>query len=78
MIELITVVALATIGLAVIATAVSLVRVVIGAEVLTLSAIYAAAAYGDLNMLAVAASVGVVETLMLVATLFKMAKEGHV
>ncbi|RFA97684.1 ferredoxin:quinone oxidoreductase [Pyrobaculum aerophilum] len=65
-------------GLAVIATAKSLVRAIIGAEMLTLAAIYAAAVARDLNMLAVAAAIGVVETVMLVSTLFKMAKEGYV
>ncbi|MGC9049792.1 ferredoxin:quinone oxidoreductase [Pyrobaculum sp.] len=65
-------------GLAVIATAKSLVRAIIGAEVMTLGAIYASAAARDINMLAVAASAGVFETVLLVATLFKMARRGYV
>lgn len=65
-------------GLAIIATARSLVRAIIGAEVLTLAAIYAGAAAGSLNMVAVAAAAGVVETVMLVATLFKLTRRGYV
>jgi len=78
MVELVTLIVLLVAGLVAIATAVSLVRVVIGAEILTLAALYAAAVARDVNLLAVAAAVGVAETLIFVATLFKLAKEGHV
>ncbi len=65
-------------GLAVVGTANSLVRVIIGCELLVLAAIFASAVAHDINMLAVAAGVGVVETLLLVATLFRLAKLGYV
>ncbi|MEM0277010.1 MAG: ferredoxin:quinone oxidoreductase [Pyrobaculum sp.] len=78
MISLIVFLALMAGGLAIIATARSLVRVIIGAEALTLAAIYAGAIAGSLSMVAVAAAAGVIETVMLVATLFKLAKGGHV
>ncbi|MFN3803764.1 MAG: ferredoxin:quinone oxidoreductase [Pyrobaculum sp.] len=78
MIELALIVALAGGGLAVVATANSLVRVVIGSELLVLAAIFAAASIRDINMLAVATGVGVAETLLLVAALFKMARGGYV
>jgi len=78
MTEPVTLIVLLVAGLVVIATAVSLVRVVIGAEILTLAALYAAAVARDINILAVVAAVGVAETIIFVATLFKMAKEGHV
>ncbi|MFN7106004.1 MAG: ferredoxin:quinone oxidoreductase [Pyrobaculum sp.] len=78
MIELALIVALAGGGLAVVATANSLVRVIIGSELLVLAAIFAAAAIRDINMLAVATGVGVAETLLLVATLFKTARGGYV
>lgn len=78
MIELYLFAALLAGGLVVIATANSLVRVIIGAEVLILAAIFAAAFAKDFTTLAVAAGVGVAETLILVATLFRLARSGYV
>lgn len=74
MIELFFITALFTAGFLVIATANSLVRVIIGGEIVVLGAIFASAYSADLSMLAVAAGVGVAETLLFVATLFRLAK----
>lgn len=78
MIELYFIAALMAGALAIVATANSLVRVIIGAEVLILAAIFAAAFARDFTTLAVAAGIGVAETLIFVATLFKLAKSGYV
>lgn len=78
MIELFFITALFTAGFLVIATANSLVRVIIGGEIVVLGAIFASAYSADLSMLAVAAGVGVAETLLFIATLFRLAKGGYV
>ena len=78
MTELIFLVVLLAGGMAVVAVANSLVRVIIGAEVAIMAGIWGAALSGDLSLVAVATVVGVAETVLMVATVYRLAKEGHV
>jgi hypothetical protein len=54
------------------------VRVIIGAEVAIMAGIWGAALSRDLSLLAVAAVVGVAETVLMVAAVYRLAREGHV
>jgi multisubunit Na+/H+ antiporter MnhC subunit len=78
MIELAFLVLLLAGGVAAVATANSLVRAIIGAEVAIMAGIWGAALSRDLSLLAVAAVVGVAETVLMVAVVYRLAKEGHV
>jgi hypothetical protein len=78
MTELIFLVVLLAGGMAVVAVANSLVRVIIGAEVAIMAGIWGAALSGDLSLVAVAAVAGVAETVLMVAALYRLAKEGYV
>jgi multisubunit Na+/H+ antiporter MnhC subunit len=78
MTELIFLVVLLAGGMAVVAVANSLVRVIIGAEVAIMAGIWGAALSGDLSLVAVATVVGVAETVLMVATVYRLAKEGYV
>jgi multisubunit Na+/H+ antiporter MnhC subunit len=78
MTELIFLVVLLAGGMAVVAVANSLVRVIIGAEVAIMAGIWGAALSGDLSLVAVATVVGVAETVLMVAALYRLAKEGYV
>ncbi|MCC6031941.1 MAG: ferredoxin:quinone oxidoreductase [Pyrobaculum sp.] len=78
MTELIFLVVLLAGGMAVVAVANSLVRVIIGAEVAIMAGIWGAALSGDLSLVAVATVVGVAETVLMVASLYRLAKEGYV
>jgi hypothetical protein len=78
MTELIFLVVLLAGGMAIVAVANSLVRVIIGAEVAIMAGIWGAALSGDLSLVAVAAVVGVAETVLMVAALYRLAKEGYV
>ncbi len=78
MIELAFLVILLAGGMAAVAAANSLVRVIIGAEVVIMAGIWGAALSHDLSLLAVAAVVGVAETVLMVAAVYRLAKEGYV
>ncbi|ACB40719.1 hypothetical protein [Pyrobaculum neutrophilum] len=78
MIEALLLVALLAGGMAIVAAARSLVRVIIGAEVATMAGIWGAALSGDLSLVAAATVAGVAETVLMVATLFRAAREGYV
>jgi hypothetical protein len=78
MTELIFLVVLLAGGMAIVAVANSLVRVIIGAEVAIMAGIWGAALSGDLSLVAVAAVAGVAETVLMVAALYRLAKEGYV
>jgi hypothetical protein len=78
MTELIFLVVLLAGGMAIVAVANSLVRVIIGAEVAIMAGIWGAALSGDLSLVAVAAVAGVAETVLMVAAVYRLAKEGYV
>lgn len=78
MIEVALIIVLLVGGMAVVATAVSLVRVIIGVEMAVMAGILGAAISEDISLVAVASVAGVAETVLMAATLFKMAKEGYV
>jgi hypothetical protein len=78
MTELIFLVVLLAGGMAIVAVANSLVHVIIGAEVAIMAGIWGAALSGDLSLVAVAAVAGVAETVLMVAALYRLAKEGYV
>jgi|GEM_PF-876984 len=78
MIELAFLVILLAGGMAAVAAANSLVRVIIGTEVVIMAGIWGAALSHDLSLLAVAAVVGVAETVLMVAAVYRLAKEGYV
>lgn len=78
MIEVALIIVLLVGGMAVVATAVSLVRVIIGVEMAVMAGILGAAISEDISLVAIASVAGVAETVLMAATLFKMAKEGYV
>lgn len=78
MIEVALIIVLLVGGMAVVATAVSLVRVIIGVEMAVMAGILGAAMSEDISLVAIASVAGVAETVLMVAVLFKMAKEGYV
>jgi hypothetical protein len=78
MTELVFLVILLAGGMAIVAVANSLIRVIIGAEVAIMAGIWGPALSGDLSLLAAAAVTGVAETVLMVATVYRLAKEGHV
>jgi hypothetical protein len=78
MTELVFLVLLLAGGVAAVAVANSLVRVIIGAEVAIMAGIWGAALSRDLSLLAVAAVAGVAETVLMVAAVYRLAREGHV
>ncbi|ABL87498.1 hypothetical protein Pisl_0320 [Pyrobaculum islandicum DSM 4184] len=78
MIEVALIIVLLVGGMAVVATAVSLVRVIIGVEMAVMAGILGAAMSEDISLVAIASVAGVAETVLMVAALFKMAKEGYV
>ncbi|MEZ0249071.1 MAG: ferredoxin:quinone oxidoreductase [Thermoproteus sp.] len=78
MMELAVALALIAGGLLLIGASNSPVRTIIGVEVVILGGIFGAALSGDLSLAAVAAAMGVAETLLLVAATYKLAKKGHV
>jgi hypothetical protein len=78
MTELVLLVILLAGGMAIVAVANSQIRVIIGAEVAIIAGIWGVALSGDLSLLAVAAVTGVAETVLMVATVYRLAKEGHV
>jgi len=78
MTELVFLVLLLAGGVAAVAVANSLVRVIIGAEVAIMAGIWGAALSRDLSLLAVAAVVGVAETVLMVAAVYRLARESHV
>jgi len=78
MTELVFLVLLLAGGVATVAVANSLVRVIIGAEVAIMAGIWGASLSRDLSLLAVAAMVGVAETVLMVAAVYRLAREGHV
>lgn len=65
-------------SMAIVAVSRSLVRAIIGAEVAILAGIWGAALSGDVTLLTVAAALGVADTVLLVAAVFRLAKEGYV
>jgi len=77
MMDLLFALALITGGLLVISISKSYVRTIIGVELAILGGIFASIYYGDMTLTAVAAVVGVAETVLLVATLFRIVKEGY-